>query len=241
MLHIIRPSAVRYRSGLLAVGAVLGVVTGFAVAMVLATALRAMALAPARLSMAVVLTCTVLFAWSGAALFYRPSTVPFRRLPWLRLAGLLLFLVAISIPNLHPFPARGSIAEREAWARRNVSNYAGLVHIVAAVPEVVADVGRIVAVAPTANDRHVYAKTMNGDEMRFALDVVGDKGSGVFRVVCTVLGNITVDWSDSRWVFGGRETRIPQSPAPFSRPEQVTGPNARPPIDDGGFEAREVE
>lgn len=67
MLHIVRPSAVRYRSGLLAIGAILGVVAGFAVAMFLATALRAMGLATARLSMAVVLTCTVLFAWSGAS------------------------------------------------------------------------------------------------------------------------------------------------------------------------------
>jgi hypothetical protein len=65
------------------------------------------------------------------------------------------------------------------------------VQIVASVPQVFADVGRIGAVAPTANDHHVYARTMDGDEMRFALDILGEKGAGVFRTSCTVMGNVT--------------------------------------------------
>jgi len=219
-VHLLRPSVTRYRTGRLAGGAVLGAVVGLVVQAGLLRAGRAMGLGSSWPTDAVTLTCVGFFAWVGAVLFYKPSAAPWpRRLPWVRFAALFVFLAIISIPHLRAFPAHASIAERDAWARRHVREYASLVRIVASVPEVVADVGRITAVAPTSNDRHVYARTMNGDEMRFALDIVGGKGAGVFRAVCTVMGDVTVEWEEGRWIFGGKETPIPASPAPFRLPQ----------------------
>jgi hypothetical protein len=131
-----------------------------------------------------------------------------RALPRVRLAGLALLGCWIVFPNLVAFPASGSIADRDAWARSRVGHYAALAKVVRAIPEVQRDVGRIVAIAPTAHDEHVFARTMDGDEMRFAFDVIGERGKGTFLADCTLDEYRVYDWRPGRWTFRGHETRI---------------------------------
>jgi hypothetical protein len=90
--------------------------------------------------------------------------------------------------------------------------YSALARVVASVPEVQRDVGRIVTIAPTAQDQHRAAREMNGDDMRFALEVIGERGRGTFFANCTLDDHTIYDWSSARWRFGGREQSIPRPP-----------------------------
>jgi hypothetical protein len=116
--------------------------------------------------------------------------------------------VALVLPRAPIFPAKGTLAEREAWAEKYVPDYAAFVHVVEAIPEVTNDVGHVEAVAPTAEDEHVAAQTMDGTEIRVALDVVGEKGRGVLRADCVLDGTSVHRWDHSTWTFEGNTARI---------------------------------
>jgi len=131
-----------------------------------------------------------------------------RRFPWARLAALVLLVFWSSIPHFRAFPARGTLAERDGWARKNVREYAGLVRTVSEIPAVTEDVGRVIGVAPTPGDQHRFARDMDGDEMRFTLEVVGDRGAGIFWADCTIAGGRVSDWRSSRWTYHGKATPI---------------------------------
>ena len=132
--------------------------------------------------------------------------------PRLRLIGLALLLSWIALPQLRAFPASASAAERDAWARARVRHYAALTRVVAAVPEVQRDVGRVVAIAPTGGDAHRFAREMNGDDMLFVLEVVGERGRGVFHADCTLDDHRVYGWNPGRWLSRGREQRIDAVP-----------------------------
>jgi hypothetical protein len=139
----------------------------------------------------------------------RAGPVP---VPRIRLAALALLVLWVALAQLRAFPATASLAERDVWARDHVRHYAALRRIVAAVPEVQNDIGRIVAIAPTAKDEHVFAREMNGDDMRFTLDVVGERGTGTFYADCTLDDHRVYDWLPARWTFRGRTVRIDRAP-----------------------------
>jgi hypothetical protein len=113
---------------------------------------------------------------------------------------------------LRAFPASASTAARDAWACAHVAQYRALKRVVAAIPEVQRDVGRIVAIAPTARDQHRFAREMNGDDMFFVLDVVGERGRGTFYVQCTLDEHRVYEWRTGRWLNHGRESRIESVP-----------------------------
>jgi hypothetical protein len=62
-------------------------------------------------------------------------------------------------------------------------------------------VGHIVEMAPTASDEHVFAREMNGDDMRFTLEVIGSHGQGTFQAVCTLDDYTVYEWQSGRWTF----------------------------------------
>lgn len=164
----------------------------------------------------IVITAAVLGASLGAQvprwLRRAQPTAAARRWPTARLVAVGLLMSWIASEHVRAFPASASVAERDAWATARVSKYVALKHVVAAVPEVQRDVGRIVAIAPTARDKHRFAREMNGDDMFFALDVIGERGSGVFYVQCTLDEFRVYDWRPGRWVIHGRESRIEHVP-----------------------------
>jgi hypothetical protein len=135
-----------------------------------------------------------------------------RRLPVAKLVLLGLVMMYGLIPQLRAFPARGALAERDAWARARVREYPSLVRVVKALPAVIRDVGRVVQVAPTGNDPHSFAREMDGDDLLFTLQVVGSKGTGTLRADCTIDGERILDWRSGTWSFNGTVTRIDSVP-----------------------------
>jgi hypothetical protein len=136
-----------------------------------------------------------------------PSAASPRR-PILRLVALGLLIGWVVLPQLRAFPASASAADRDVWASARVPQYVSLKRVLRTIPEIQRDVGHIVTIAPTASDQHRYAREMNGDDMFFALDVIGDHGSGVFYVECTLDEYRVYDWRSGRWVANGRELQI---------------------------------
>lgn len=92
------------------------------------------------------------------------SQVAPRRLPPVQLALLGLVFVLALIPQLRAFPAHGTLAERDAWARQHVREYPGLVRVVKRLPALTRDLGRVLQVAPSARHKHAFAREMNGDD-----------------------------------------------------------------------------
>jgi hypothetical protein len=138
----------------------------------------------------------------------RPADGAPRRLPRMRLAALALLAVWVAWPQLFAFPASADLHARDAWARAHVPRYAALTRVVAALPEVQRDVGPVRAMAPTANDAHRSARTMDGDEMRFTLEVAGERGRGTFNADCTLDESRIYEWRAGRWTFDGHTLAI---------------------------------
>lgn len=144
--------------------------------------------------------------------WFRSTPERARRVPRLRLAALACLFAWLAVVQLNAFPATASASTREAWARVNLPQYGSLAKVVAAIPEVQRDVGSIVSIAPTAMEQHRAAREMNGDDMHFALDVVGERGKGVFHADCTLDDSRVYDWREGRWIANGREQRIATVP-----------------------------
>jgi hypothetical protein len=166
--------------------------------------------------LAIVLLAAVVGAAVGADVPHRlwPGAYPAGR-RWLRrgrVLGLALVALVAVIPQLRAFPARASLRARDAWARERVRHYSALTRVVAAIPEVQHDVGRVVAMAPSASYEHVFAREMNGDDMRFTLDVVGERGRGTFQAICTLDDYTVYDWQPGHWHFGQRDVAIEHVP-----------------------------
>jgi hypothetical protein len=159
-------------------------------------------------------------ACAGGALLFRAIPPPRR---WtLGLAAKLLALGLLAgwalVPQLQAFPAGGALAERDAWARAHVPAYPALVHVVGELPEVLADVGSVEGIAPTGADRHASAVGMNGDDLRFTLEVAGSRGTGTFLVDCTLADGMVLDWREGRWTFGGVAVPVRSVPASLRLP-----------------------
>ena len=135
-----------------------------------------------------------------------------RRFPWLRPSAAILLIAWLLIPHFRAFPENGTPAEREAWARKHVRQYASLARTVERIPLVADDVGQVTRIAPTAHDKHTAAQDMNGVGMNFTLEMAGEKGSGILRVHCTVDGDTVFDWQPATWSFNGKTTEITTVP-----------------------------
>ena len=152
-------------------------------------------------------------AWLCGISMFR-SSQPTKRgwFGWLSLAIAMTVVGWLIHPQLAAFPAHGTVAEREAWARVNIRQYMSLTRIVEKIPLIQEGVGRVTAVAPAPNHQHVTAQTMDGMEMNIVLEVVGDRGAGVLHVDCTVDGDTVFDWQPAIWTTDGRTTEISTVP-----------------------------
>jgi hypothetical protein len=209
LLPRLRGSALRYSVARVACGCVLGSWLAAVPAEIASTWTRGDKLGFDALAMATFLAISGLGGWAGGVLVFKAKDAPGNpRAPWVRLAVLAILSAVIVGTQLGAFPSNGTAAEREAWARANVRQYPGLARIVSGIPEVVSDVGRVATVAPTARDQHSYAREMNGDGMRFTLDVIGERGAGIFVADGTIDEDRITDWRSGVWSFGGRTTEI---------------------------------
>jgi hypothetical protein len=201
-----------YSVARLAAGCLLGGSLGFAAAAVAMFSPLQSSWIHASLFPGVVLV-PVAGAWlGGIALFKSTAPAGHRRFQWLQPTAVCLAIVWLLIPQFRAFPKNAPLAEREAWARQHVPQYGSLTRIVGSVPVVAQDVGRIVGIAPTADDAHIAGRDMDGVGMNFTLDVVGEKGHGVFRVRCTIDGDTVWAWESGTWTFNGQTTEIATVP-----------------------------
>ncbi|HXQ52612.1 MAG TPA: hypothetical protein VN802_16065 [Stellaceae bacterium] len=156
----------------------------------------------------------VVGAWLGGIVLFKPTApaAGHGRYPWLQPSAAILLIVWLLLPQFRAFPKDGTVAEREAWALSHVPQYASLTRVVAKIPIVAENVGPIVAIAPTGGDDHIAAGDMDGVGFNFTLDVVGEKGHGVFRVLCTIDGDMVFEWQTGTWMFNGQTTEIATVP-----------------------------
>ena len=134
------------------------------------------------------------------------------RAAWLLAPAALVLVPWLLWPTLTAFPEHASLEERDAWAREHVRHYPALKRVLAALPAVQRDVGRVHGMAPAAGHEHRFAREMNGDDMRFVLEVVGERGRGTFTAVCTLDDARVYDWQPSTWRFASREVQVDAVP-----------------------------
>ena len=209
----LRPRGPAYSVLLTARGCLFGAVIGMVAAVLAAVGLKRVGLS-LPLSNAICFIIFVACSWAGGLLLFKAKD-PIgagRRRPWLRLAALAILIAWCIFPQFPTYPTSGTAAERDAWARKHVREYAALAKAVAQVPEVESDLGRVTQIAPTAHDRQIFATEMNGDDMKFTLEVVGEKGFGLFKADCTLDGDAVMEWRPSQWIFNGRTTVIRSAP-----------------------------
>ncbi len=152
-------------------------------------------------------------AVAGSLLAYKPAaSAASRTLPVAKRVALGCVLLFALGPQLRAFPAHGTLAQRNAWARAHVREYPRLVRLVKTLPVVTRDLARVVQVAPTGGDKHSFAREMNGDDLSFTLEVVGAKGTRTLHADCTIEGDRVLDWRSGTWHFGGKETRVERVP-----------------------------
>jgi hypothetical protein len=121
---------------------------------------------------------------------------------WMRSTQLALVILAAWV--LWP-----QLEARDAWARSHVPQYPELASLPAKLPAVLGDVGPIRFVAPTGSDSHGCGQSMNGFDMHFALDVIGERGRGVLRIDCALDNGVIMEWQSANWQFAGRTTPLP--------------------------------
>jgi hypothetical protein len=209
--RVLRPSAPPYSVSRLAIAVTSGCVFGIVGALALLAISRGKQGSEALLLVA--LAVGALAGWGAGVFALRagaPATAaePQQRRMWIRVSPFLLWLGWCLTPHLQAFPSNGNMGERAAWARRHVREYVGLTEVVAALPQVTQDVGRIVQIAPTAHDRHAVIQDMSGDYLKFSLEVRGEKGTGVFRSNCALSQGHLQVWETGHWLFHGKDTPI---------------------------------
>jgi len=207
-------SHARYSTARLIAGCLLG--SGIGLALVAVSMLGS---APshwmnARVLLVIVSVVPVVAGWCGGIVLFKSTEPDARdpRFPWLRPSAAVFVIVWLLIPQFRAFPDEGTVAEREAWARKHVRQYASLERTVEQVPLVAENVGHVIRIAPTAHDKHTAAQDMNGVAMNFTLEVVGEKGSGILHAHCTVDGDTVFDWQPATWSFNGKTTEITTVP-----------------------------
>jgi hypothetical protein len=206
-----RPSAPRQRAWLVPVLALAGSAAGFAAAIAVLIATGGHLGEGHAAAAGAVLVASLAGAWAAGVAGFRAEPEGVARPPWRRRALLVVltaFATWIAAPQVDAFPARASIAQRDAWTRRHVRGYPGLTRLVARIPAVRGDVGDVVEIAPTATDAQSHATTMDGDDMRLALEVVGSRGRGTLRVESTFDGPQMMRWEPAEWSFGGRVSTL---------------------------------
>jgi hypothetical protein len=148
----------------------------------------------------------------GAAFvaFRRAEATPgrSRRAVVVKTAVACALLAWVIARQLDAFPSHGDVAARDAWARGHVREYPGLAVFAARLPIVLGDLKKVVAVAPTGTEQQVYARDMDGDMLRFTLDVIGETGRGTLYVDATFTQGTLFAWREGRRTFDGKTTPV---------------------------------
>jgi hypothetical protein len=178
----------------------------------------------------VVATCTLVSGWLGGAILFwpLPADPARRRIPRVRVVVSALLLGWFLVPLPGRFPVHGSLEERARWSQAHIVHYGWITSTIAEMPAVVQDAGHVTAMAPTAGDPHVACLDMNSDGINLSLDVVGDKGAGVFKLTCEMDRgrDLLVAWQRASWTFGGTMTPIAAPVPPQGYPH--TAPRGTP-------------
>ncbi|MGH7437139.1 MAG: hypothetical protein ACRENE_15805 [Polyangiaceae bacterium] len=203
--------AVPYRPVRLAVGCSLGGLLGIVLGVIMAAVVHGRWGAPDGLATVVLLACTALAGFVGAfAAFKRweaASSTSSRSLATRAIvAG--AFLAWVIVRQLDALPSHGSVAERDAWARAHLREYPALALLVSQLPVVRTDLTKVVVVAPMGTGQHSYALDMDGDGMRFTLEVVGETSRGTLWIDATFSEGKLIVWRGGRWTFNGVTTPV---------------------------------
>jgi hypothetical protein len=150
--------------------------------------------------------------WCGAVLFRPGGPATLGRRGWLASGAAALIGVWLIHPQFTAFPSHGNIAEREAWARLHIPQYADLARTIENIPVIEDSIGRVTAIAPASGVQHVTGLDMDGVAMRLVLDVMGERGVGTLSVNCTIDQNVVFDWQPAIWTASGKTTEIATVP-----------------------------
>jgi hypothetical protein len=214
--RLLRPGRQFSNIGLI-VGCLLGGALGLIVASVLVFGASWTGI-PAIVLMVIAAVVPAVGAWWCGIVMSRSTQPAQRSRPgWLQLSVAAAVAFWLIYPQLTAFPEHGTVAEREAWARIYVPQYMSLTRTVEKIPQIQDGVGRITAIAPSFGQQQVTAVTMDGVEMDMVLDVVGDRGTGILRVNCTIDGDLVFDWQPATWTMDGHSTEISSVPNLFHR------------------------
>jgi len=155
--------------------------------------------------------------WCGIAMFRSPQPKKRGWLRWLPLSIAAIVAFWLIHPQFAAFPNNGTAAEREAWARFNIRQYMSLTRTIEKIPLIRESVGQVNTIAPASGQQHVTAQTMDGVEMNMVLEVVGDRGTGILSVRCTIDGDTVFDWQPATWTMAGMTSEISSVPGLLRR------------------------
>ena len=200
-----------YRPFRLAVGCSLGGFVGSVLGAIAAAVGHGRRGGSDTLGLATLLAVTTLGAFSGAFIaFKRAEGAPGKSAASIAVRGVIASALAawVVVRQLDAFPSHADVAVRDAWARAHVREYPGLVRFASGLPVVIGDLEKVVAVAPTGTETQIYASDMDGDAMRFTLEMVGETGRGTLWVDATFTEGKLFAWRGGRWTFRGLTTPI---------------------------------
>jgi hypothetical protein len=205
--RIFRPQA-RFSGARLVAGCLLGAFLGLALAGTLLFASSWSAIPEAATFAIGVILPAVGAWWCGTVLFRPggPATLGWRG--WLAAGAAALIGVWLIHPQFTAFPNHGNIAEREAWARLHIPQYADLARTIENIPIIQDSIGRLTAIAPASDVQHMTGLDMDGVAMRLVLDVMGERGVGTLSVNCTIDQDVVFDWQPAIWTASGKTTEI---------------------------------
>ena len=208
------PDAAPYRPFRLAVGCSLGGLVGIVGGGIAAAMGHGRWGTSDGLGTGLVLAVTTFGAFGGALVAFKRAKWPERapekpsRATAAKSALACALLAWVIVRQVDAFPSHGDIAARDAWARAHVREYPGLARFASELPVVNADLKKVAAVAPTGTERQFYARDMDGDAMRFTLDVVGETDRGTLWVDATFTEGNLFAWRGGRWTFHGVATPV---------------------------------
>ena len=146
--------------------------------------------------------------WCGVVMFRSTAQVQRGWQDWIAFSAAATVAVWLIYPQFTAFPAHGTVAEREVWAKLNIRQYISLMSIVESIPLIRESVGHVTAIAPASGQQQITGPTMDGFEINMVLDVVGEKGAGTLHVHCTIDQGRVFYWQPATWTMNEHTIEI---------------------------------
>jgi hypothetical protein len=211
LYRLFRPQA-RFSGARLVAGCLLGAFLGLVLAgILLLTSVTIGTPEAPTFAIAVILPAVGAW-WCGTVLFRAGGPAKLAWRGWLASGAAALIGVWLIHPQFTAFPSHGSIAERQAWARLHIPQYAYLERTIENIPVIQDSIGRVTAIAPAPDAQHVTGLDMDGVAMKLVLDVMGERGVGTLSVDCTIDQDAVFNWQPAIWIAAGKTTEIATVP-----------------------------